>query len=45
MGVKKGNTALRDRLDAVIVREQPAIRNILASYGVPLVELKGASNG
>jgi hypothetical protein len=45
MGVKKGNTALRDRLDAVIAKEQSAIRNILQSYGVPLVDLKGASNG
>lgn len=45
MGVKKGNTALRDRLNAVLAKEQPAIRNILQSYGVPLVEIKGASNG
>lgn len=45
MGVKKGNTALRDRLDMVIAREAPAIHDILISYGVPLVELKGASNG
>jgi quinoprotein dehydrogenase-associated probable ABC transporter substrate-binding protein len=45
MGVKNGNTALRDRLDAVIAREQPAIRRILVSYGVPLVNLNGASHG
>jgi quinoprotein dehydrogenase-associated probable ABC transporter substrate-binding protein len=45
MGVKKGNATLRDQLDAVIAREQPAIRDILVSYGVPLVKLKGASNG
>jgi mxaJ protein len=45
MGVKKGNTVLRDRLDTVIAKERPAIRNILQSYGVPLVDLKGASNG
>ena len=45
MGVRKGDTALRDRLDAVIAREQPAIRNILRSYGVPMVALKGASHG
>jgi len=42
MGVRKGDTALRDRLDAVIARERPAIRRILVSYGVPLVE---ASHG
>ncbi|HEY5337725.1 MAG TPA: quinoprotein dehydrogenase-associated putative ABC transporter substrate-binding protein [Rhizomicrobium sp.] len=45
MGVKKGNVALRNKLDGVIAKEQPAIRNILQSYGVPLVDLKGASNG
>lgn len=45
MGVRKGNTALRSKLDAVIRREKPAIRNILRSYGVPLVELKGGSDG
>lgn len=45
MGVKNGNTALRDKLDAVIAKEQPAIRNILLSYGVPLVDVKGVSNG
>lgn len=38
MGVRKGDTALRGRLDAVIVRERKAIRDILVSYGVPLVE-------
>jgi ABC-type amino acid transport substrate-binding protein len=45
MGVRKGDTALRDKLDAVIAREQSAIRNILRSYGVPMVALKGASHG
>ena len=43
MGVRKGDRARRDRLDAVIAREQPVIHRILQSYGVPLVELKGAS--
>jgi quinoprotein dehydrogenase-associated probable ABC transporter substrate-binding protein len=38
MGVRKGDTRLRDALDAVIARERPAIRRILVSYGVPLVE-------
>jgi quinoprotein dehydrogenase-associated probable ABC transporter substrate-binding protein len=45
MGVRKGDSALRDQLDGVIEREQPAIRNILQSYGVPLVGLKGGSHG
>jgi mxaJ protein len=38
MGVRKGDTKLRDALDGVIARERPAIRRILVSYGVPLVE-------
>jgi quinoprotein dehydrogenase-associated probable ABC transporter substrate-binding protein len=38
MGVRKGDHALRDRLDAVIAREQPAITELLRSYGVPLVQ-------
>ncbi|HEY1615531.1 MAG TPA: quinoprotein dehydrogenase-associated putative ABC transporter substrate-binding protein [Rhizomicrobium sp.] len=45
MGTRKGDTVLRERLDAIIAREQPAIRNILSSYGVPLVTLKGGSDG
>ena len=45
MGVRKGDVPLRDKLNAVIAREQPAIRNILHAYGVPLVALKGDSNG
>jgi quinoprotein dehydrogenase-associated probable ABC transporter substrate-binding protein len=44
MGVRKGNAALRDKLDGVIAKEHTAFRKILESYGVPLVELKGASN-
>jgi quinoprotein dehydrogenase-associated probable ABC transporter substrate-binding protein len=38
MGVRKGDHALRDQLDAVVAREQPAITELLRSYGVPLVE-------
>ncbi len=38
MGVRKGDTRLRDALDGVIARERPAIRRILVSYGIPLVE-------
>jgi mxaJ protein len=41
MGVRKGDHALRDRLDAVIAKEQPAITELLRSYGVPLVEAGG----
>ena len=45
MGVRKGDVALRDKLDAVIAREQSTIRGILRAYGVPLVALKGDSHG
>jgi mxaJ protein len=37
MGVRKGDHALRNQLDAFIARDQPAITEILRSYGVPLV--------
>jgi mxaJ protein len=36
MGVRRGDTALRDALDAIIVRRRTEIRRILTSYGVPL---------
>jgi mxaJ protein len=36
MGVRKGDHALRNQLDAVIARYQPVITEILRSYGVPL---------
>jgi ABC-type amino acid transport substrate-binding protein len=45
MGTRKDDPALRDKLDGILAREAPAIRNILISYGVPLVELKGGSDG
>jgi mxaJ protein len=45
MGVRKGNIALRDKLNAAIARERGTIRNILAAYGVPLVEAKGDGDG
>jgi quinoprotein dehydrogenase-associated probable ABC transporter substrate-binding protein len=45
MGVRKGNLALHNELDSVITKERSAIRDILESYGVPLVEMKGASHG
>jgi mxaJ protein len=36
MGVKKGNIALADEIDAVLARETNAIHAILNDYGVPL---------
>lgn len=37
MGVRKGDDALKARLDDFIARKQPEIRSLLTSYGVPLV--------
>jgi mxaJ protein len=45
MGVRKDDTTLRDKLNAVIAQERGTIRNILVSYGVPLVETKGGPYG
>jgi mxaJ protein len=39
MGVRKGDTALRDRLDGIIERHQADIDAILASYSVPTVPM------
>ena len=43
MGVKRGNTALRDRLNEVIERRKADIERILDDYGVPRVRPGGAS--
>jgi mxaJ protein len=37
MGVRRGDTALRDKLDAEIERRRPDIERILDAYGVPRV--------
>lgn len=37
MGVKKGDAALKNRLEAAIDRRQAEIRAILEEYGVPLI--------
>jgi quinoprotein dehydrogenase-associated probable ABC transporter substrate-binding protein len=38
MGVRRGDQALRDRLDALLVRRRGDIARILADYGVPVLE-------
>lgn len=37
MGVRKGNSTLRERLGQVIAHRRGQIRNLLVSYGIPLV--------
>jgi mxaJ protein len=39
MGVRKGNTALRDELETVIQKRQGEINAILDRYGVPRLEM------
>jgi mxaJ protein len=37
LAVRQDAAALRDELQAVLVRREPEIRRLLAEYGVPLV--------
>jgi len=37
MGVRRGDHALREKLDRVIAESRPEIDALLRSYGVPLV--------
>lgn len=43
MGVRHGETALRDSLDAIIARRQRDIDRILADYGVPRADTPAAA--
>lgn len=45
MGVRKGDHALRDRLNAFIDEHRSEIASLLRSYGVPLVELPATASG
>jgi quinoprotein dehydrogenase-associated probable ABC transporter substrate-binding protein len=45
MGVRKNDTALRNILDAEIARNATKIRDILTTYGIPLVDLKAGTHG
>jgi quinoprotein dehydrogenase-associated probable ABC transporter substrate-binding protein len=44
MGVRRGDRAMRARLDSVIVRRRPAIDSVLAAYGVPRVTKPAAAS-
>jgi mxaJ protein len=39
MGVRRGDTALRDSLDAILVRRKPTIDSLLAAYRVPRLDV------
>lgn len=43
MGVRKGDHGLKVRLDDIIMRKQPEIRALLASYGVPTIEASASA--
>jgi quinoprotein dehydrogenase-associated probable ABC transporter substrate-binding protein len=45
MGVRKGDTALRDQVDEILQRRHADIDAILASYFVPRVDLPGQAPG
>jgi mxaJ protein len=45
MGVRKGNDALRDRLNAFLEEHRSEITSLLRSYGVPLVDQPVALSG
>ena len=41
MGVRRGDTALVEAINAALAREKPAIRRILSAYHVPLDAPRG----
>ena len=45
MGVKKGEQALKAKLEQAMDRHQPEIRQVLEDYGVPLLPLKPPRTG
>jgi hypothetical protein len=44
MGVRKGDTALRDRLDELLVRRKADIHAILDAYAVPQAPTPGPAS-
>lgn len=44
MGIRRGNTLLRERVNQIIVQRQSTIREVLRNYDVPLLEAS-AQNG
>jgi hypothetical protein len=44
LGVARGDTVLRDRLDAILVRRRADIERLLDRYGVPRVAHSGSAS-
>jgi hypothetical protein len=44
VGVRKRDEALKGRLDSILIHERTAIRSLLRTYGVPLVQLPGGAH-
>jgi len=45
MGVRKGDEALKNKLEGAIARQRGAILAVLRAYGVPLLDMHGGFNG
>lgn len=45
MGVRRGNEALKARLNSVIARQRPAIWNLLRRYGIPIIDAPARAAG
>jgi ABC-type amino acid transport substrate-binding protein len=45
LGVRKGAVLLTAQLNRILVRERPAIRNLLRTYGVPTIEMPARAAG
>lgn len=44
MGVRRGDTALREELEQVLTKRRPEIQAVLRRYGVPLVDRDGGES-
>jgi hypothetical protein len=40
MGVRRGDVALRDELDRILVRKRPEIEALLDRYEVPRIDIR-----
>lgn len=45
IGVRKGDTALRNRLESELERRKPEIRDVLRDYGIPQLNLSAGARG